>query len=279
VKVIPINLQAHYDGGSTTLAYGLKVTRADAQVYAFTSADSDQTVGGVVYLSGPGLNISDIVASAGLAVDNLELSTLDDGSTFTGRDVLSGVWRNAAFQIIRFNYLVPTDGVEVLLTGTIGNVSRTRGLITAELRGLQQYLQQPIGNVTSKTCRARLGDSLCGITLATYTFTGTLTSVTNNQTFADSGRAQAADYFTEGILTLTSGANIGLSQKVKGHAAGGVFTMSLPFLSTVAVGNTYSVAAGCRKRLAEDCVAKFGNALNFQGEPHLPGIDQLTSPP
>lgn len=60
-------------------------------------------------------------------------------------------------------------------------------------------------------------------------------------------------------------------------ALGGVITLSLPMLLTVAVGNSFSIVAGCRKRLAEDCVAKFNNVLNFQGEPHLPGIDQLTA--
>jgi hypothetical protein len=45
------------------------------------------------------------------------------------------------------------------------------------------------------------------------------------------------------------------------------------------VGDTYSVHAGCRKRLAEDCLAKFDNVLNFQGEPHRPTVDDLTASP
>jgi hypothetical protein len=28
-----------------------------------------------------------------------------------------------------------------------------------------------------------------------------------------------------------------------------------------------------------DCVDKYNNILNFQGEPHAPGVDALTSPP
>jgi uncharacterized phage protein (TIGR02218 family) len=54
-----------------------------------------------------------------------------------------------------------------------------------------------------------------------------------------------------------------------------VFTLSLPMLSAISAGHTFSVIAGCQKRL-EDCRDKFSNVLNFQGEPHLPGIDQLT---
>jgi len=274
MKTLPALLDTHIASGTTTLADLLKITRKDGAVYAFTSAADDVTIGGVTYIASQGLDISSLEVSASLAVDNLELTTLDDGTTFTHADVLSGKWRNADFVISRYNWASPADGVEVRMTGTVGDVRLLRGSIVAELRGLQQALQQPIGSVTSKTCRARLGDAMCGVNLATYTFTGGVTTATSNQTFTDSTKAQAADYFAEGILTWTSGPNTGLSVKVKTFAAG-VFTLSLPMLLTVAVGNTFSVVAGCQKRL-EDCRDKFNNILNFQGEPHLPGIDALT---
>jgi hypothetical protein len=47
----------------------------------------------------------------------------------------------------------------------------------------------------------------------------------------------------------------------------------------IQIGDTFSAVAGCQKRLAEDCGTKFSNVVNFGGEPHLPGIDALTSPP
>lgn len=276
MKTLPSALGAHYQLGTTTLAHLLKITRTDGAVYAFTSADSDVIVAGVTYLAAPGLDVSTIAVSAGLAVDNLELTTLDDGATFTRSDVLTGKWRNAAFTLSRYNWRAPADGVDTLMVGTVGEVTINRTTVTAELRGLQQYLQQPLGSVSSKTCRARLGDVMCTKVLAPYTVTGTLTSVTSQQTFTDSSRAEAADYFAEGLITFTSGACSGLTAKVKSHASGGVITMALPVVLALAVGDSYSMVAGCRKRLAEDCVAKFNNVINFQGEPHLPGIDALT---
>lgn len=274
MKTLPTLLATHMAGGTTTLADLLKITRKDGLVYAFTSAADDVSISGVTYIASQGLDISSLEVSAGLAVDNLELTTLDDGSTFTRLDVLSGKWRNADFVISRYNFESPSDGVEVRMVGTVGEVHLRRGSIVAELRGLQQALQQPIGSVTSKTCRARLGDAMCTKNLTSFTFTGSVTTATNNQTFTDSTKAQAADYFAEGILTWTSGPNNGLSVKVKGFAAS-VFTLSLPMLSTIGVGHTFSVVAGCQKRLV-DCSTKFSNVLNFQGEPHMPGVDQLT---
>jgi len=274
VKTLPTSLAAHVASGTTTLADLLKITRKDGAVYAFTSAGDDVTIGGVTYIASQGLDISSLEVSAGLAVDNLELTTLDDGSTFTRLDVLSGKWRNAAFTISRYNWASPSDGIEVRMVGTIGEVHLKRGSIVAELRGLQQALQQPIGSVTSKTCRARLGDALCTKSLTAFTFTGSVTTATSAQVFTASALTQAADFFAEGILTWTGGPSSGLAVKVKGFT-GGVFTLSLPMLSAVVLGDTFSVIAGCQKRL-EDCRDKFNNVLNFQGEPHLPGIDQMT---
>jgi uncharacterized phage protein (TIGR02218 family) len=217
--------------------------------------------------------------SAGLDVDNLELSTADDGSIFARADVLGGVWANAAFSLIRYNWADLSNGVETLLAGTLGDVTLLQGQVRAELRGLQQYLQQPVGAVCSPTCRVALGSTLCGVNLAPFTFAGTLTSVTSNQVFRDSGRAQAADYFKEGIITFTGGLNNGRSARIVGHLANGTFTVFKPMMRAVAIGDTYSVHAGCTKRFAEDCIAKFANGLNFQGEPHVPTIDTLTAAP
>lgn len=276
MKSLPTALSNHYSAGTTTTADLLKITRTDGQVFAFTSAADDVIISGQVYTSAQGLDISSIEVSAGFAVDNLELTTLDDGSVFTKVEVLAGAWRNADFTISRYNWASPADGVEVRMAGTVGEVHLHRGYVVAELRGLQQYLQQPIGSVSSKTCRARLGDAACTKDLTAFTFTGTVTSVSSQQVFTASALAQAVDYFAEGVLTWTSGISHGLEVKVKGFALGGVFTLSLPMLQAITAGDTFSVVAGCQKRL-QDCRDKFSNVLNFQGEPHLPGIDQMTS--
>lgn len=281
MKTLPTALATHLAAGTTTVGYLLKVTRKlpDGQIFGFTSADTDVTISGVTYRATPGLDVSSIAVEAGAAVDNLELTTLDDGSVFNRPDVMGGLWRNAAFELSRYNWANPTDGVDTIMAGVLGEVRYLRASLVVELRGLQQFLQQPIGAVSSKTCRARLGDSLCTKALGPFTFAATVTSVTSNQIFTATALTQAADYFGEGILTWTSGPNINLVQKVKTHDTGGVLTLSLATFQTVAIGHTFSVVAGCRKRMAEDCITKFANVLNFQGEPHLPGVDAVTKPP
>lgn len=278
-KTFAGGLAAHYALDATTLCQCVKFTRADATVIAFTTAQVDVPVSAVVY--SPGLEIGDIASAAGLAVDNLELTILpdEDGGTITRADLLTGLWNGAAFEIFETSFVDPTIGVNILKTGTLGEVRLDRGRFVVELRSLAQALQQPLGAVTIKTCRYRLGDAGCTVALGPFTHAGTVSAVTSQQVFTASALTQAAEYFVEGTVTFTSGANDGYTQKCKVFTSGKVFTLSLPMPYAIQIGDTFSAVAGCQKRLAEDCATKFSNVLNFGGEPHLPGIDALTSPP
>ena len=287
MKVIPANLQAHYDSGETSLAHGLVIERADGQVFAYTSHDQPLTLNAaawglssaLVFDAAQGLTASEIVSTAGFAVDNLELTTLDDGTLFVRDEVLAGAWRNAAFRLFRYRWDVSpvtiADHVEVLMRGWLGEIEIRENTVRVELRGLAQKLQQPVGEVSTKTCRNRLGDARCGVNLTPLTFNLTVTAVTDRRTFTAAAATQAADYFGDGIVTWTSGNNVvGAPCKVRSFA-GGVFTLQLPTTRNIQVGDTFTAIAGCRKRLMEDCKAKFGNVLNFRGEPHRPTLDSL----
>jgi uncharacterized phage protein (TIGR02218 family) len=88
----------------------------------------------------------------------------------------------------------------------------------------------------------------------------------------------AADWFTRGLVTFTSGANAGRKQEVKRHVAGVEATIELwqPMAQAIVPGDAFLVTAGCDKHFAT-CQAKFDNAVNFRGFPHMPGNDFLTA--
>jgi uncharacterized phage protein (TIGR02218 family) len=285
MKSLSAALTSHLQQDVTTLATALKLTRADNVVMGFTSHDVSDAIGGVTYSASPGLDVASIVTTSGLAVGNLEITTLHDGTVFSNVDIMGGAWSNAAFLLFRYDWASLADGVDYLLAGNVGEIRILKNKLKVELRDLRQYLQQPLGSVSSKACRYRLGSigksagGLClkDVTAAPFTVAGTLTSVTTRQAFADSSKGQASDYFGDGLLTWTGGASVGLSAKIKTFA-GGAFVLYLPMAAPVAVGDTFTATAGCRKRLAEDCVTKFANGLNFGGEPHRPGFDSLMAP-
>lgn len=277
MRTVSAALAAHLAGTGLTVATLWKVTRADAHVFGFTDHDQDVTVSGVTYEAATGYTRSAVRATLGLAVDNLEVQGVLDSSSLTVDDICAGIWDYATVEVMLVNWADTSMGTMTLTKGKLGRIQAGRSSFTAELRGLSQHLAQPIGRLYMPACDADLGDSRCGVTLATYTVTGTITGVTSKRAFADTSRAEADGYFDGGKITWLTGNNAGLSTEVKTYAlAGGALTLQLPMPFSVQVGDTYSMSAGCDKTAAT-CTAKFSNMVNFQGFPHLPGLDRLLS--
>lgn len=282
MKTIPIALAPQYAGAGSTLCACLKIIRADDVVVGFTSLDRSLTVDGVLYK--PGFEPSEIVQTSGLAVDDLELTILPDspsGLLVERDDLIAGLWDDASFVIFETNWKDPTDGINVLKRGTMGNAQTARGSFTIELRGLKLKLSPQLGAATSKTCRARFGDENCRLDIADFTFDYPTTAVDGTQPariFTCAGAVEADEYYNEGTATANDGPNTGYTRKIKSFAAG-VFTLQIGFPRALGVGDSITFTAGCQKRLTEDCKTKFDNVLNFYGEPDVPGNDKLLADP
>jgi uncharacterized phage protein (TIGR02218 family) len=290
MKSVSNDLAAHLAGEVLTVATCWKVTRSDGLVFGFTDYCSDLVVSGVTYRAATGYTASNVESTGSMSVDNLEIGSFLDDETITESDLIAGVWNHATVEIFRVNYLSISDGTISVRKGHLGEIRVTGSGYVGELRGLMQILQQTIGAVYSPSCRANLFDSRCapgspgalagGATEASLTVTGTVTSVTSVAAFADSSRAEAVDYFGGGKVTWTSGLNDGLSMEIKSFSGSPIgFTLMLPMTRTIQVGDTYSAIPGCRKRFSADCITKFNNAVNFRGEPHVPGLDAIVKRP
>lgn len=87
---------------------------------------------------------------------------------------------------------------------------------------------------------------------------------------------QATGYFTQGVVTCTSGANNGLAQTVKLHDASGNLELMQPWLMPAAPGDTFSVIKGCDKTMSTCAATKTAagastnNILMFGGTPFVP---------
>lgn len=274
---VPAPLLAHYQGSVTTIAQCIKVTRQDATVLGFTSAMTDLTVSAVLY-SGSGLRLSSLVGSVGYAVDNAEVTILPADDVMRA-DLLTGLWDNAEWQTFEVNYADVSMGIKPGKCGRFGQVEFRRGEFVVEARGLMQALQQAVGDVTSVLCRYRLGDARCTKVLTAFTYAGmVMASGSTRLVINTSGWSYGDDWFTDGEITGTSGLNSGYRRKVRSSVSG-VITLNEALPYTPTPGDTFTAIAGCQKRHIEDCRDKFNNILNFGGEPHLPGLDQVTKSP
>lgn len=241
-------LLAHQAGQSRTIARCWRLQRRDGTVYTVTDCVHNITYAGEVYVAKDGLTPASIAQEVGAAVVNSEVDGMLNGDTVTEAQVLAASWGGCAYVVFELNHTDLTMGRMILATGTLGNISVGRSSFKAEQRGLTQSLQQQIGNTYTPNCTANLGDSHCKVNLAPFTYTGTLTGITDRRTVTDTGRTEAADWFGNGILTINTGANAGISMEVLTFA-GGQFKLALPLPYNPAVGDTYTAIAGCRKTL------------------------------
>lgn len=278
MKTIPTALATHLAGEVTTLCTLWKVTRRDGVVMGFTDHSEDLTVSAVTYSASTGYARSAIASNSSLQVDNLDLEGILDAAAITEADLRGGTYDYAQVDIMLVNWASVSDGVVTLRTGTLGDVSMQAGRFTAELRGLAAALQTQCIEVVTPDCRAQFGDTRCGVNLAAYTETGTVTAVGTARRVltATLSGGRADGFFNGGLLTWTAGANNARSIEVKSHV-GSVITLYLPTGYDIAVSDTFSVVAGCPKTLAACKV--FANVANFRGFPWVPGQDAMLRTP
>lgn len=160
----------------------------------------------------------------------------------------------------------------------IGAVTRQIGQFQAELRSLAARLSEPQGRIYNRRCDAIVGDPRCGIDLALprYRAEGLVASVEDATRMTLSGVAGFADgYFARGSLVFLDGPNSGTAVDVDGHSTRGAvtqLTLWLPLSDAPEIGTRVVLTAGCDKAFTT-CRAKFANAANFRGCPHMPGAD------
>jgi len=176
------------------------------------------------------------------------------------------------------NYQDLGQGILKLRRGWLGEVTIRDGMYVAELRGMTQKLQMTVGEVYTPDCAADLGDARCGVDLTALEESGTVSAVSSMTAFQTS-LVQGTGWYDGGELTWTGGANVGQTVAVRSwDAATSTLTLFLPALYPIEAGDAFAVRPGCDKTFAT-CQAKFDNAVNFRGFPHVPGNDQVLSYP
>jgi uncharacterized phage protein (TIGR02218 family) len=279
VKILPDGMQAHLDGGATTLCWCWKLARGDGAVQGFTDHDRTLTFGGTDYQAASGFTASEVQSSLGLTVDNLTLAGALSAATLNEADLAAGLYDNAAIEIWRVNWADVVQRV-LMRSGTLGEVTRSGGAFSAEIRGLAQALNQPLGRAFGHLCDADLGDARCG--LAITAVQGAVVTAVDSRRFIVSGLdGFASGDFTGGKLAFTSGAANGQAMEIKRHGvSSGIVSIELwqSLSETAAAGDEFSVTPGCDKTFAT-CRARFANAANFRGFPYMPGNDAVLAAP
>jgi uncharacterized phage protein (TIGR02218 family) len=269
-------LAERLSGEVTSVALCWRLVRADGAVLGFTSHDSDLGVAGVTYRARPGMTPSGVSQSCDLRTDSMDVEGVLSADSISALDLESGRWSGAAVRLFACDWTSPDAGSITLMQGTIGDVSRPfpdrNGPFTAELLSDVRRIELAVPLRVSPMCRAELGDGRCGVDIEGR----------RRQVLVESGEGHRlvlgaplldGDLFSGGRIRFLDGVLAGLDWRIA-TLTGGDLALEEPLpVGPLASGRAW-IQEGCDKRF-RTCAERFQNALAFDGEPHVPGVDAL----
>lgn len=261
-----------FDSELTTIAFCWRLVRADGAALGFTSHDRDLEVGGLAYLASPGMIPAAVERGGG---DAPEVAGAVTSDLLAAGDLAAGRWDGAASRLFAVDWTDPGGEQIVLATGTLGEVAIAGRRFEAALRGPEAALARSACETTSPTCRAELGDHRCRVDLAGRHARDRV------EAWGDDGWIELdglvdTEKFIGGRLMILDGPASGMAVRVVAARAGALRVAEA--VGSAAPGSRVLLTEGCDKRFAT-CRDRFANAVNFRGEPFLPGNDLLTRYP
>lgn len=272
MRTLPGPLATHVAGSVTTLARCWRLTLRSGPAVGFTDHDRDLSFDGVVYRASSGLSPSDAESQIGLGTAGGEVSGALADASITEDGIAAGLYDDAEIATFLVNWAEPEQRL-LIDVASIGEIRRADGHFVAELRSLAHRYDQAQGRLYQTACAADLGDARCTLALAAHTIAGTAAPGPDALSLIiPAAAAKGAGWADGGRLVFTAGVNAGVSRMVREHAGDGMIHLWEPLATPCQPGDPVEVTAGCDKSFAT-CGAKFGNAVNFRGFPHIPTPD------
>lgn len=252
-------------GDEISRCYLAELTNPTGQIVRLTNHDVDKTIGAETYVKTPGFDLSRYTVKTGgeAATIDFSIPLTDDGPILI-EDVRRGAWRGATIVLWIAPIATPAER-EIIAQGFVGRTNfsdRLQGQM--ELVTLADALKDIVLYTVQPACPFKFAGRECGAPEATWTRTGTVTSVTSRRKFTATIVSPGTLGFTHGRVTWTSGANSGAQGWIRQWTSGsGLLEMVTDFPFDIELGDSFDVLAGCQKTRAA-CVA-FNNVDRYGG--------------
>lgn len=258
-----------------TVATFWRILRRDGVTLGFCSHDRDLWFDGVLHRAAPGMVPSAIRRTAGLDADSAEISGVISHDCIAASDLEAGRFDDARVMV----GLIDWESLEseVLYRGSMGPVSSEDGRFAAELVSRKAELQRDPVPRTSPTCRAEFCGPGCQLSPARFSHEAQLTSLNLEANCVTLAMETTPQNLIGGFVRWVDGPLAGLSARMVGLSPAGLM-LDAPVEPGLVPGTRALVRQGC-DRTIDTCATRFGNAINFQGEPFLPGNDLVTRYP
>ena len=254
-----------------TAATFWRVMRRDGVTLGFTSHDRDLWFDGVLHRAAPGMTPSAIRRSADLDADSAEVQGALSHDAIAATDLAAGRFDGAALRVGIVDW--QSGQRDYLYRGTIGSVTEEEGRFTAELASAKAALLVDPVPRTSPSCRAAFCGPGCALPPAAYTHEAVVVAADLGANAVTLDTFAAPEDLAGGWLRWCDGPHAGIRMRIIAADAGAL-VLDTPLDPALTPGMRAIVREGCDHRL-DTCATRFGNAVNFQGEPFLPGNDLL----
>jgi len=233
---------------------------------------------GNTYISTSGYQFTGYSAESDFSPASIDLEGIAGVSGISRAALASGLLDGARVYGFATSWAAPVEDQEPITSGYFGATTLSDDKYKVDGLSLVDVLGQTVGLTYTAQCQKQFLSQTyagCMVPVAANTVTGTLTNVSNSYIFRDSSRTEPWDTFAMGTIRFTSGNNLGLKAiEVKSYQLDGTIETYEPFYYTPAIGDTYTMTRGCRKRMS-DCQnrwngAVFNNIANFGGFPYIP---------
>lgn len=263
-------MRVFFDRELDTVATFWRIFRRDGTALAFTSHDRNLTFGGITHLAAPGMIPAAIRLTAELTNDSAEVRGALNHDSIREADLAAGLFDEAAIEIGAVDW--STLDHHTLYTGQIGRIEDGQSQFAAELRSSKSLLEQDLVPRTSPTCRAEFCGRGCGLSAVRFTHVHALTGIDPEANQVQLAGIAGED-FVDGIVRFMAGPQTGVAFGVI-DADSDWLVLDRPLVPGTLPGTRAELREGCDHTIAT-CAARFGNAVNFRGEPFLPGNDLL----
>ena len=259
------------EGELTALAFCWTIARRDGAGLALTSHDRDLLIGGRQFHAQPGMVPAAIERQLGIGEANGEIAGAIASAALTEEDLSAGRWDGAQIRLTGVDWTNPDAAQVLLMEGELAEIETDGAAFRAGLRGASAALSRSVCPETSSECRANLGDHQCRIDMAGRRVTVVVVAHEGDAVQVDQA---IADDFLWGNVRILTGANTDFESAVVSVDGDRLTLREVPAVA-IAEGDRMRLSHGCDK-LFGNCRDRFANAINFRGEPHLPGNDLLT---
>lgn len=257
------------------------ITLLDGTVLRWSGADTPLTFDGNTFVLGPGITRGQVKWRVGVSTDTLDMHLTNIVDTEINGVPLPAFIRargldGAEVKLERLFMGLDAVPVGALLwfVGDVDDVEGDRHEAVVSVASFTKRLEVSVPRDAYQTqCSNQVYDKRCLVSRASFTVAGTATSDSDSyrSSFSTSALGKPTGWGDLGLITMTSGANNGVSRTCKLHSASPAKVTALqPWPFVVETGDTFNLEAGC-DRMKATCESKFSNVIHFRvGTPFIP---------